>query len=122
MREQIAELEAELGRSIKEVEVKCPMCSGLGFSSYEDPCSACSGDGRVKELQFDCGHAVEDLDECRDAGCLCELMQDDQGARCNRPYAMTVHEPYTPASFGIRCCKECAESQIRFGYRRGEAA
>ncbi len=45
----------------------------------------------------------------------CELLQDED-SRCPNRATQSVREPYTPASFEMRVCDECARSQIHFGY------
>jgi RecJ-like exonuclease len=56
-------------REVRGDQIQCSMCAGLKFSQFEDPCSACGGEGYVNALVFvDCGHVVESS-ECAEAGC-----------------------------------------------------
>jgi hypothetical protein len=43
----------------------------------------------------------------------CEVREDD---RCERRATQSIFEPFTPRSFEIRCCDECAEDLISLGY------
>lgn len=99
----------------------CDSCDGLGYSQFEPVCVNCTGTGRVREEVYtDCGHSAEDDSECRDEGCMCEV-QVDLGVFCAQAYAATVHEPFTPAAFELRCCTEHARDLLDQGYLRGES-
>jgi len=49
----------------------------------------------------------------------CELLQDDQGAKCPNRATRKVSENWTPAGFTMRVCDECAKNQMEMGYIDG---
>lgn len=73
------EIEKETGRAVHEVQVPCDMCDSLGWSMFEDPCTACAGEGRVTITAYrDCGHDVESED-CKDDRCtFCRTYECDE--------------------------------------------
>lgn len=60
-----------------------------------------------------CGCTADD--PCEDHEQRCEVGVDID-ATCGKPATQVVREPYTPASFKVHCCDECARSLIHQGY------
>jgi hypothetical protein len=59
--EQFAErVKRETGRDVRLASVRCEMCGGLGFSTFEPICTNCAGDGVTDEwIYVACGCPVE---------------------------------------------------------------
>lgn len=72
---------------------QCPVCSGRGFHKGDCP------------AQYDQCSAFLDPD-----------------TRCSKPGTEIMREPFTPASFEIVCCKECAQDFRYQGYLEGRKA
>src|SRR5262245_47404760 len=107
----------ETSRTIRLIEKQCRMCSGVGGNGWESICTACDGEGCVETYIYEsCGCAVE-ADECEEQECFerCAVMID-LGEQCHRQAVHTAREPFTPASFEIRCCQEHYDDFISQGY------
>jgi hypothetical protein len=56
----IERIKRETGRDIQLASLRCEMCGGHGFSTFEPLCSACCGDGHTDEwIYSSCGCPVE---------------------------------------------------------------
>lgn len=63
---------------------------------------------------IDAEDEIEDEDRC-------ELFHGhDKGDRCPSRATVTIEEPFTPGKFTLRVCEDCAEGQVKSGYRRVE--
>jgi RecJ-like exonuclease len=86
-------------RATETARVACRNCDGHGFWTYEDPCTACAGDGSLIETVYAaCGHVV-DTEDCLNAGCTAGCVS------CANEFFVGVETDEPEAGF---ICADCA--------------